>query len=548
MGEHILFIDFCNELEKIDQTTKRLEIQSILADFLKKVIAEDPESLAAVLFLCNASIYPEYYNKELGISDFIIRSAVSEATGLQMTTLKQKLIESGDLSLIAMNNRIKPLFVPKNRLNILDVFTKLRDIAGLTGKGSVNSKKNIMKSLMSLCSPLETKYMIRLFECKLRIGLALKTILISLSLAFNEDDFEIVKDAYDKQSDFESLATKLLGNGIEKINEICTIMPGIPLKPMLAQPCKNLTKAFAKFEKEKFLSEYKYDGERVQIHHFNNQTKIFSRNCEDITMKYPDLAELKLSDKSFIIDGEVVAFKDGNILPFQILSTRRRKNTNYTVDNSMNLANYNVICKKSKNNNEDKNDEDIKDTSEDSDINNINLKAWESFDTENCSVSVFCFDILYFDDQELLQLTLEDRRKILKENFTELENKFYFTNSQEIYNIEGIDDHFKQSLIAKCEGLMLKSLKSKYKPSHRTNSWVKFKSDYLDSLGDSLDLVVIGAFYGKGKRTGTFGGFLLAVYNDESDLYEACCKIGTGFSDENLKHFYYLEHITNICK
>lgn len=486
MAGKILFIELCNELEKISSTTKRLEIQSILASFFKRVISEDPESLSSVLFLCNASVYPDYFNTELGIGDYIIQATISEVTGLSIKTIKQKFAKSGDLSTIAMENRVNQLFIPKRQLTVVEVFEQLRRIAKETGKNSTNAKKNIMISLINLCSPLETKYIIRLFECKLKIGLALRTILISLGQAFGGSNQEVVKDAYDKQSDFEYLSKMLLSHGVEHIADVCNIVPGIPLKPMLAQPSKNLTKAFSKFENGAFLSEFKYDGERVQIHHFDGKIKIFSRNTEDLTVKFPDIAKLNLCDKSFIIDGETVAYKDGKILPFQVLSTRKRKN-----------------------------------------IGNIEVE-----------VCVFCFDILYFDGEELLNHPLSERREVLMDNFSEIENRFYFANGIECSSIEDIDAHFKCSVQSNCEGLMLKSLASIYKPSHRSNSWSKLKKDYLDSLGDSLDLAVIGAFYGKGKRAGSFGGFLLGVYNDETDKFEACCKIGTGFSDEKLEAFY----------
>jgi DNA ligase-1 len=353
--------------------------------------------------------------------------------------------------------------------------------------------------------------MIRLFECKLRIGLALRTILISLSQAFDESDYEIIKDDFDNQSDFEYLTENLLKYGIKDICKVCTIVPGIPLKTMLAQPSKKLTKAFSRFEDVTFLSEYKYDGERVQIHHFDGVTKIFSRNNEDSTMKFPDISKLKLSDKSFILDGEVVAFKNGEILPFQILSTRKRKNEEFTQEKIEALPASFIKGKKLKN----------------EDINNKNIN--DEIANENSE------DLSM---EENLQELRNERRNILFGNFKEIDEKFKFATGIVCTSIEDIDAQLKNSIQANCEGLMLKSLNSIYKPSHRSNSWNKLKKDYLDTLGDSVDLVVIDAFYGKGKRTGAFGGFLLGSYNDETDLFEPCCKIGTGFSDENLKNFY----------
>lgn len=486
MSNKILFVELCKVWEKISSTTKRLEIQSILSDFFKKVAKEDPESFSAIMFLSNASLYPEYYNLELGIGEHIIQIAISEATGLSVKTVKQKFSKSGDLGVIAMENRVNQLFISKKQLTVQDVFDNMKKISKETGKSSTNSKKNLMLSLMNASSPLETKYLVRLFECQLKIGLALQTILISLSLAFDETNFEIIKSAYNKYPDFEYLVKMLLEHGIHKLNHVCKITPGIPIKPMLAHPHKNLTKAFSKFESTGFLSEFKYDGERVQIHHFDGIIKIFSRNSEDMTVKFPDIASVKFSEKPFIIDGECVAFSEGKVMPFQLLSTRKRKN-----------------------------------------IDKIEIP-----------VCVFVFDIVYFDNRELLDLPLRERREILKSNFKEIDDKFKFAEGFECKSLEDIESAFKSATEFNSEGLMLKSLDSPYQPSYRSNSWGKIKKDYLDSVGDSLDLVVIGAFYGKGKRTGNYGGFLLATYNDETGRYEPCCKIGTGFSDEKLQLFY----------
>jgi len=558
-----LFIQLCSTFEKISNTSKRLEIQSILTSFLSDVITASPQSLAASLLLSTASIYPQYHNVELGIGESIIQAVVSEGTGLSLAAVKQKYIKTGDLGRIAMENRVAQLFISRRQLTVEEVLGQLRKIAKEKGKNSTNTKKNIMLGLVSACSPLETKYIIRLFECQLKIGLALQTVLISLSQAVASkvenlgmanqvenlgianqvesqrvasnvegqrmaDQAEttritanqaettkitanqpettkrikdnsldnttkdtssldnIIKDAYNKHPDFEYLADVILNHGLANLDKFCSITPGIPVKPMLAQPSKNLTKAFSKLEDDNFLSEYKYDGERVQIHHSEGTTRIFSRNSEDLTAKYPDIADLEISPKSFILDGEAVAYSDGEIGPFQLLSTRKRKN----------------------------------------------------IDKIDVTVCVFVFDLLFYDGEDLSGHPLKVRRDMLRQKFSEIEGRLKMATGVECTSVEDIDAHFRQAIEANCEGVMLKSLKTGYRPSHRSNKWIKVKKDYLENLGDSLDLVVIGAFYGKGKRTGQYGGFLLGVYNDETGKIEPCCKIGTGFSEEQLQVFY----------
>ncbi|KAL6120910.1 cdc17 [Nucleospora cyclopteri] len=507
----ITFLEFSKILESIEKTTKRLEIQELLSDFLKNVRENDKDALIPILFMSVATVYPQFKNLELNVGETAIQSILTECTGLSLPTIRRKFKETGDYGRISQQFRIKQLsLIKKKKLSCEEVYKALQKICLTTGKNSSNDKRNIMLSLIGNASPIETKYLIRLFEGKMKIGLALQTVLISLSLAYGETETQIIKTAFNKNPDFTNLIALIENYGIENLEKYSCISTGIPLKPMLATPAVNLSKAFSKFEDSPFLAEYKYDGERIQIH-FNREKKdngeknikrsfftksnseetigsisVYSRNCEEITIKFPDVASLQLSDKSYIIDGEVVAFENGEILPFQILSTRKRKI-----------------------------------------INKIEVK-----------VCVFVFDILYFDGEELVDFPLKERRKILHANFREIPGKFHFAEGKICNSVEEIEGMFKKSIDGNCEGLMLKNLDALYQPSRRTNTWIKLKKDYVDSMGDSVDLIVIGAYYGKGKRTGTYGNFLLAAYNDEIDKFEACCKIGTGFSDENLTEFY----------
>lgn len=220
---------------------------------------------------------------------------------------------------------------------------------------------------------------------------------------------------------------------------------------------------------------------------------------------------MKPTTESFILDCEAVAWdkEAKKILPFQVLSTRKRK---------------------------DVKEEDIK-----------------------VRVAVYAFDCLYLNGKvsypffffffeenlillkSLLQNSLESRRKQLKEAFIETEDEFYFAKHMDSNNIEDIQTFLDVSITSNCEGLMVKSYSSKeatYEPSRRSRNWLKVKKDYLNGVGDSMDLVVVGAYYGRGKRTSVYGAFLLACYDSETEEYQTICKIGTGFSDENLQLFY----------
>lgn len=324
--------------------------------------------------------------------------------------------------------------------------------------------------------------------------------------------------------------------------ENCKLQPGVPLKPMLAKPTKSITEVLDRFENQTFTCEYKYDGERAQIHYVAKDspqqykgsdaaatkiagggiTAIFSRNSEDLSKKYPDiLAKLntwvKSGTKSFVLDCESVAWDmvEKKVLPFQQLMTRKKK--------------------------------DVK-------IEDVKVK-----------VCVYAFDLLFLNGEAMVEKSLRERRELLHSAFTPVEGEFQFATSMNGQEIDEIQQFLDESVKASCEGLMVKMLdgtESGYEPSKRSRNWLKvsraaapsntpadyqkkIKKDYLSGIGDSLDLVVLGAYYGRGKRTSVYGAFLLACYNNITDTYETVCNIGTGFSEAVLEELYsQLKEIT----
>jgi len=487
---------------EVESTSKRLTKTRLVANYLRSVIAMNPEFLIEVFYLCCNKIAPQYEGLELGIGDSIVLKALSEATGTSVKKLKEELGTVGDIGTIAQSKRNKQrTMFPVPPLEVGKVFNTLVKLAKTSGKNSGTVKKDLIKKMLVACKEYETKYIIRCLQGNLRIGLAAQTVQAALAQAvvltppgskimdaskkMSKEQLEeslkaadqIIKQAFIEVPNYDHVIKMLLKHGLENLSEHCQLTPGIPIKAMLGKPATGISELFTKFVDVLFTVEFKYDGERAQIHFLPDGTiKIFSRNSEDNTGKYPDLIQ-DLSEsfatnmQSFIIDCEVVAWdsKNKKILPFQTLSTRKRKDV--------------------------------------------------SSDSVQVNVVLFAFDCIYLNGKSLINEQFATRRQALRENFKEVDGKFFFAKGKDINNPEEIEEFLKLSVESSCEGLMVKALDkdAKYVPDKR--NWVKVKKDYLEGMSDSLDLVPIGAFKGKGKRAGWYGCFLLACYDSESGIY-----------------------------
>ncbi|KAI1291856.1 DNA ligase 1 [Halotydeus destructor] len=515
-GQKIPYIAFCKTLLEIEGVSSRLKMIEILANYFSSVILLTPEDLLPSIYLCLNKLAPDYEGIELGIGESLIIKAVAEATGRKSSAIKTELEKKGDLGVIAESSRQmqRVMFAPP-KLHVSDVFKKLKEVALMAGQASAAKKLEKVKSLIVSCKDCEARYLVRSLSGKLRIGLAEQSLLVALAQAVvlsenrklkrGTDSFKnkadhalgILKNAYCECPNYDEIVRVLLEHGIEELPEHCKITPGIPLKPMLAHPTKGVDEVLRRFENNLFTCEYKYDGERAQVHLTESgQVRIYSRNQEDNTTKYPDIISrvpqvIREETKSFIIDAEAVAWDIENqqILPFQVLSTRKRK---------------------------DVKEEDIK-----------------------VKVCIFAFDILYFNGRSLTKEPLRERRKCLQDAFHFKDDQcFMFVQHKDVTTTDEIQELIDIAVKDRCEGLMVKCLDddvATYEIAKRSRNWLKLKKDYLEGVGDTLDLAVVGAWFGKGKRTGAYGGYLLACYDEENEEFQTICKIGTGFSDDDLE-------------
>ena len=316
---------------------------------------------------------------------------------------------------------------------------------------------------------------------------------LAIAYSGNKENRKGLENAYNVSSDLGKVAETIATKGIEGIEKF-KIKLFSPIRPMLADRVKSEEEAIEKMEKE-FAIEYKLDGERVQIHIENGRIELFSRSLEKISSYYPDITEKIpkiIQAENAILEAEIVAINEntGDFLPFQELMHRRRK---YKIEKAV---------------------------------------------TEY-PITVNFFDVLYCNGKDCTKLSYNERRSKLENIVKENEFAKYIPMIKARDKNE-IAEFFENSINAGSEGLMLKMLDKPYQAGSRGSHWLKLKREYRNELGDSLDLVVIGGFFGKGRRTGSYGTLLLATYDENTDTFPSICKVGTGFSDESLDQLYQI--------
>jgi DNA ligase-1 len=478
--------------EKIEGTTKRLEMTDYLVDFFKKT---PKDVIDKVVYLTQGKLYPDFVGIELGMAEKLAIRAVAKATGRSEKEIEEDLAKTGDIGETAQK------FLEKKRqisffrvpLTVERVYQTLDKIARATGEGSMDLKVNLLAGILADATPKDAKYIIRTVTGKLRLGIADMTVLDALAIAYGggKEARDIIERAYNISSDLGKVAKSLAEGGIEALKNF-KITLGNPIRPMLAERLSSPAEILEKLG-GKCIAEYKYDGERIQAHKDGDKVVLFSRRLEDVTEQYPDAVELiktHVKPKEAIVEAECVAVNldSGEMMPFQELMHRRRK---YDIEKA--ISEY--------------------------------------------PISLFMFDALYVDGKDLTLEPYPVRHKILEEAIQQ-SDRVQLAKYLIVDNVEDLEKFFEEAVEAGCEGLVCKSLNSDaiYQAGARGWLWIKYKRDYKSEMIDTVDLVVVGAFYGRGRRAGTYGALLLAVYNHENDTFETICKCGSGFTDEDLKN------------
>jgi len=484
------FLELAETLAVMEKTTSRLELTDHLVSILKKTPVD---IIDKIVYLMQGKLGPDYKSSELGIADKLIIKSLSLVSGHSPAYIHNKYSDMGDLGEVAYNiltNKIQTTLVHK-LLTIEDLFETLLRIANTSGPGSLDFKLRYIVSLMNNSSNLEAKFIVKLILGNLRLGIANFTLLDAIAVTFTGDkkNRRILERAYNVSSDLGKIALILATGSLEDIKAI-HISLFSPVRPMLAERVSNPSEALEKINGDA-LTEFKIDGERIQIHKNAEKIELFTRSLENVTSNFPDiLAALdKIDTKDLIVEGEVVAINPVNnkYLPFQTLMRRRRK---YNIQEI--TAAYPVI---------------------------LNL-----------------FDLLYYNGLDKTHLPLLERRKLLVKIFgtQKTGNKITLINQIKVSRIEEIENYTEKALKNGCEGIMIKNPISQYRAGAREWAWMKLKKEYSGEVMDSVDLVIVGALYGKGRRVGKYGALLLATYDAERDVFCTICKVGTGFTDNVL--------------
>ncbi len=499
------FEEVAKAFSSMEGITSRTQLTQLLAGLLKRAPAD---VIDKVVYLIQSKLGPDWKGiPELGVGEKLLIQAIAMAYGKtegEVSKLVDKLGDPGKVAeqLAQSGGHLRSSLLTfmgggGAQLTVSRVFDSFLRIAYATGESSRDLKLRTLAGLLKDAKPVEARYIVRFVEGRLRLGIGDATILDALAVAYGGGGAarDVIERAYNLRADLGEIARLVASQGVEALRGIKPEI-GTPIRPMLAERASDVREILTKVGGRAYV-EYKYDGERGQLHKDGDNVIIFSRRLENITPMYPDVVEgvrdaLKV-DRA-IVEGEIVGIDPdtGEFKPFQELMQRRRK---YDIDKVM----------------------------------------------KEIPTRVFLFDVLMKDDEDLTTKPLPYRRKVL-ESMLKPNDRVALANYIESSNPDEIMNFFLQVVSEGAEGVMIKAVhdESVYRAGVRGWLWVKLKRDYRSEMTDTVDLVAVGAFYGKGKRGGKLGTLLMAAYDPQNDVFKTVCKVGTGFTDEDINRMYDL--------
>lgn len=472
-------------LKKIDETSSRTEITNYLGDLLKETSAKEAEQIS---YLSLGALNSPYIGTQFNLAQKSMVKIVANLLGQSNEWVQKEVEGKGDLgSVIEQGN-----FKESSTLSVQEVYDSLVEIETISGIGSQDKKGLKLEELLCELDVISAKYVVRIILGTLRLGFSDMTLIDAFSWMKTGDKSlrSDIENAYNVCADIGLIARTLKDDGIEKIRTM-KIKVGIPIRPASAERLPGVQDIMEKLGP--CVAQPKLDGFRLQIHVDNTQekplVKFFSRNLGDMSEMFPEFVEAcrELPVKTFIADGEAMVYDPNTKLfaSFQETVKRRRK---HGIDSMV----------------------------------------------SELPLQLYLFDVLYLDGKSLLNCTHIERREMLAKTLEKTNKKILFLiEEKQITFAQELENYFIESIAAGLEGLVVKKTDALYKPGKRNSNWIKLKYQASDKLKDTLDVVILGYYPGKGKRSKFgIGAFLAGIYNPRTEHFETVAKIGTGLTDQ----------------
>lgn len=505
----------------IEKTSKRLEKTFLISELLKKTPEQD---LKSIILLLQGRIFPSWDERKIGVAARLVIKAINIATGIDSEKVEEEWKKTGDLGLTAevLIAKKKQFTLFSKQLEVVKVFNNLRSLSQIEGEGAVDKKIKLIAELLTSASPLEAKYIVRNALEDLRVGVgegSIRDAIVwayfgdTLKIKYNKEEndlelndeerekynkyLEIIQEACDLTNDFSKVAEIAKKHGIKGLENV-TLEVGNPIKVMLYPKAKDIEDAFETVGKPAIL-QYKYDGFRMSMHRNKDKITLFTRRLENVTAQFPDVVDLiknNINSTNYIIDAEVIGIdpKTRKGLPFQNISQRIKRKY---------------------------------------DINQM---------VKEIPIMINIFDVIQLDGKTILKLPYKERISLITKATKEIPEKIQLARQIITDNKKEAEAFYKESLDKGNEGIMIKSLEGPYKPGARVGYGVKVKP-----VMETLDLVIVAAEWGEGKRASFLSSFTVACIDDEGNFLEIG-RVGTGIKEKEESEGVTFEQLTNLLK
>ncbi len=485
----MLFGRLAEYYERLEQASSRLKMMEILSELFKEA---GKGEVVETVYMTQGILLPPFEGLEFGVADKLMQEAIALATGYTKEQVQAEYRRSGDLGLAAQklkdSGRLKQMV--RNNYSIKEVYGLMLKVARAAGQGSKDQKIRMLANMIASADAMAAKYLVRYPLANLRMGVGDSTIMEALAMAYagGREAKDELERAYNICSDLGEVGRAVAEGGIGEV-EAMKVTLFKPVRPALAERLPTAEQILERMGGEAAV-EQKYDGFRIQVHKRGGEVRLYSRKLENITGMFPDIIRAVLDEvaaERVIFEGEALAFNEatGEFLPFQETIQRKRKH-------------------------------------------GIEEKALE------LPLHLFAFDVLYYEGREQLSRPYAERRALIEKIFArgkvvEPAKRIVTSKPREL------ERFFEGSIESGLEGVMAKDLRAPYIAGARKFSWVKLKRSYRGQLGDTVDLVIVGYYLGRGQRAEFgFGGLLCAAYNERRDLFETVSRIGTGFTEKQM--------------